>query len=46
VTVAMAYMGQMFGYYFGLLAVGYATLIIGVNYFKARRRKGGEADQT
>ena len=46
VTVAMAYMGQTLGYYLGLLAVGYATLIIGVNYFKARRRKSGEADQT
>lgn len=46
VTVAMAYMGQTWGYYLGLLAVGYATLIIGVNYVKARRRKSGEADQT
>jgi len=46
VTVAMAYMGQTWGYYFGLLIVGYATLIIGVKYVKARRRKSGEADQT
>jgi len=42
VTVAIAYMGQTWGYYFGLLVVGYATLIIGVNYVKARRRKRSE----
>ena len=46
VTMAMAYMGLTWGYYFGLLVVGYATLIIGVNYVKARRRKSGEAGQT
>ncbi len=43
VTMAMAYMGLTWGYYFGLLVVGYATLIIGVNYVKARRRNSGEA---
>jgi Flp pilus assembly protein TadB len=42
VMIAMAYMGLTWGYYFGLLIVGYATLIIGVNYVKARRRKRGE----
>ena len=46
VTMAMAYMGVTWGYYLGLLVVGYATLIIGVNYVKARRRKSGKAGQT
>jgi len=44
--MAMAYMGVTWGYYLGLLVVGYATLIIGVNYVKARRRKSGKAGQT
>lgn len=46
VTVAMAYMGVTWGYYLGLLVSSYATLIIGVNYVKARCRKSGEASQT
>ncbi len=37
VTVAMSYLGVTWGYYFGLLLMGYATLIVGYNYVKARR---------
>jgi hypothetical protein len=42
VTAAMAFMGFTFGYYFGLVCVGYATLIIAWNYIKVRRRKSRE----
>jgi uncharacterized membrane protein len=38
IVVTMAYMDLTLGYYFGLLVIAYATLIIGVNYMKARRR--------
>lgn len=37
VTVAMSYLGVTWGYYFGLILMGYATLIVGYNYVKARR---------
>jgi len=36
VTVVMVYMDVTWGYYFGLLLMAYATLIIGYNFMKAR----------
>jgi hypothetical protein len=39
VTAAMALMNFTLGYYFGLLCIGYATIIIAWNYIKAKRKK-------
>ena len=36
VTVVMVYLDVTWGYYFGLLVMAYATLIIGYNFMKAR----------
>jgi hypothetical protein len=36
VTLTMAYLDLTWGYYFGLLIMAYATLIICVNYFKVK----------
>ncbi|HIH87979.1 TPA: hypothetical protein HA344_02070 [Candidatus Bathyarchaeota archaeon] len=38
VTVVMVYIDLTWGYYFGLLVMAYATLIIGYNYVKVRHR--------
>jgi hypothetical protein len=39
ITSALAYTGAAWGYYFRFFVRAYATLIIGLNYAKARRGK-------